>query len=221
MICKWRWKFWAPPNLKPRRSILQEFFGPGLNYHNSESGITWTCYQVLMVFADNRMSRSAFRDLCAYTITQLHIPTWTGEMGSELLRKYRRSVIKSFTFSHYSYFCGAFQSLRPNEKNFKKMISKHILLRIWWLAPNLEFPISNEATGQIFDVAIADNILISCQPNNQSCKNRFLDERCMKEYLKTQRMPLPFHPTSECHTRWSFRFTRFSIFWTLGGERGN
>ena len=115
-------------------------------------------------------------------------------MGSELLRKYRRSVIKSFTFSHYSYFCGAFQSLRPNEKNFKKMISKHILLRIWWLAPNLEFPISNEATGQIFDVAIADNILISCQPNNQSCKNRFLDERCEKEYLKTQRMPLPFHP---------------------------
>ena len=35
------------------------------------------------------------------------------------------------------------------------MISGHILVRIWWLAPNLEFPISNEAGGQIFDVAIA------------------------------------------------------------------
>ena len=35
------------------------------------------------------------------------------------------------------------------------MISEHILVRIWWLAPNLDFPISNEAVGQIFDVAIA------------------------------------------------------------------
>ena len=35
------------------------------------------------------------------------------------------------------------------------MIWQHILCRIWWLVPNLEFPISNEAHGQIFDGAIA------------------------------------------------------------------
>ena len=35
------------------------------------------------------------------------------------------------------------------------MISEHILVQIWWLAPNLEFLISNEPVGQIFDVAIA------------------------------------------------------------------
>ena len=85
------------------------------------------------------------------------------------------------------------------------MISEHILVRIWWLAPNLEFPISNEATGQIFDVAIADNILISCQPNNQSCKNRFLDERCEKEYLKTQRMQPFFFLFTQPNFRMSYK----------------
>ena len=46
------------------------------------------------------------------------------------------------------------------------MISGHILVRIWWLAPNLEFPISNEAAGQIFDVAIAGQYFdfMSTQP---------------------------------------------------------
>ena len=46
------------------------------------------------------------------------------------------------------------------------MISEHILVRIWWLAPNLEFPISNEAAGQIFDVAIAGQYFdfMSTQP---------------------------------------------------------
>ena len=46
------------------------------------------------------------------------------------------------------------------------MISGHILVRIWWLAPNLEFPISNEAGGQIFDVAIAGQYFdfMSTQP---------------------------------------------------------
>ena len=48
----------------------------------------------------------------------------------------------------------------------RRMISEDILVRIWWLAPNLEFPISNEAGGQIFDVAIAGQYFdfMSTQP---------------------------------------------------------
>ena len=54
------------------------------------------------------------------------------------------------------------------------MISEHIFVRIWWLAPNLEFPISNEADGQIFDVAIAGqyfDFMSTQQAELQKCQN--------------------------------------------------
>ena len=54
------------------------------------------------------------------------------------------------------------------------MISEHILVRIWWLAPNLDFPISNEAVGQIFDVAIAGqyfDFMSTQQAELQKCQN--------------------------------------------------
>ena len=75
--------------------------------------------------------------------------------------KYCLAIIENLSF-HYAHIyiciCKVGNKLKKYSLNMVKkrtlswrMISGHI----WWLAPNLEFPISNEAGGQIFDVAIA------------------------------------------------------------------
>ena len=126
-----------------------------------------------MAFADNQISRSGW-DLCAYTFQHEQ----TREMGSELNTKYQQSIIKSFPF-HNVHICRMVSAINSETifwiPGWRELYPEEWYRSIFWSKfggwhPIWSFPSLMRRSVRYLMSRLPDNILISCRPNNQSCK---------------------------------------------------